>query len=126
MAMMKAWIYYRLSNDDDPEQNSLQNQRSICQGFAVMHGFTVVGESSDDNVSGMTFSRPGLQMLSKAAEEKRFDAVIVKDLSGWGVTKRRLHCSSTSFVSRVFGFYPSPRVWTPWKKMMISLSAFVV
>lgn len=84
MAMAKAWMYYRLSNDDDPEQNSLQNQRSICQDFAAKQNFTIVGESFDDNVSGMTFSRPGLQTLSKAAEKKRFDTVIVKDLSRLG------------------------------------------
>lgn len=77
---MKAWLYYRLSKDDDPEQNSLQNQRNICQDFAVNQGFTIADESSDDNISGMNFSRPGLRKLSEAAERKAINAVIVKDL----------------------------------------------
>lgn len=81
---MKAWLYYRLSNDDDPEQNSLQNQRSICRDFALKQGAAIVGESSDDNISGMTFSRPGLRKLSESAERKIINTVIVKDLSRLG------------------------------------------
>ena len=81
---MKAWLYYRLSKDDDPEQNSLQNQRNICQDFAVKQGFTIAGESSDDSISGMNFSRPGLRKLSEAAERKAINVVIVKDLSRLG------------------------------------------
>ena len=32
---MRVWIYTRLSNDDDPERDSLQNQERICREFAV-------------------------------------------------------------------------------------------
>ena len=31
---MRVWLYARLSNDDDPAQNSLQNQQEICRTFA--------------------------------------------------------------------------------------------
>ena len=34
---MKAWLYYRLSNDDDPEQNALVNQRNICRDCILGH-----------------------------------------------------------------------------------------
>ena len=81
---MRAWLYYRLSNDDDPEQNALVNQRNICRGFATAQGYAIVGEASDDNISGMTFQRPGLRRLSEAAEKGGFDAVIVKDMSRLG------------------------------------------
>lgn len=81
---MRAWLYYRLSNDDDPEQNALVNQRNICRGFAAAQGYAIVGEASDDNISGMTFQRPGLRRLSEAAEKGGFDAVIVKDMSRLG------------------------------------------
>ena len=57
---MKAWLYYRLSRDEDQEQNSLQNQRQILVDYADQHGHKIVGESFDDNVSGMTFNRKGL------------------------------------------------------------------
>ncbi len=79
---MRAWLYYRLSNDDDKEQNSLQNQRAICAEYADRHGFTVVGESSDENASGMGFRRLGISQLTQATEQGRLDAVIVKDAAG--------------------------------------------
>lgn len=81
---MRAWLYYRLSNEDDKEQNSLQNQRAICAEYADRHGFTVVGESSDENASGMGFSRLGISKLTQAAAQERLDAVIVKDFSRLG------------------------------------------
>jgi len=81
---MKVWVYYRLSNDDDPEQNSLLNQRNICYGFAEAHHHTIVGESSDDNISGMKFNRPGLSQLTEAVEQHLIDAVIVKDMARLG------------------------------------------
>ena len=81
---MRVWIYARLSNDDDREMNSLQNQREICRAFAEKNHYKVVGESFDDNVSGMSFDRPGLDRLAAAAEAGKLDAVIVKDMSRLG------------------------------------------
>ena len=57
---MKVWLYYRLSRDEDEELNSLNNQRKIIYNFAVSNGYEVVGESFDDNVSGMHFNREGI------------------------------------------------------------------
>ena len=54
---MRVWLYARLSNDDDREMNSLLNQREICQAFAEQHGYIIVGQSFDDNISGMSFDR---------------------------------------------------------------------
>ena len=81
---MRVWLYARLSNDDDPAQNSLQNQQEICRAFAEKQGWTIAGSSSDDNISGMNFSRRGLDMLTAAVQAKQVDAVLVKDLSRLG------------------------------------------
>lgn len=81
---MRVWLYYRLSNDDDPEQNSLFNQRNICYGFAESNGHHIVGESSDDNISGMKFNRPGLSQLTEVVEKNLIDAVVVKDMARLG------------------------------------------
>ena len=81
---MRVWLYARLSGDDDPAQNSLQNQQEICRAFAEKRGDTIVGCSSDDNVSGMSFSRRGLDELTAAVQAKQVDAVLVKDLSRLG------------------------------------------
>ena len=81
---MRVWLYARLSNDDDPVQNSLQNQQEICRAFAEKQGWTIAGSSTDDNISGMNFSRRGLDMLTAAVQAKQVEAVLVKDLSRLG------------------------------------------
>ena len=81
---MRVWLYARLSNDDDREMNSLLNQREICQAFAEQHGYIIVGQSFDDNVSGLKFNRRGLDELTAAVDADKIDAVIVKDLSRLG------------------------------------------
>lgn len=81
---MRVWLYARLSNDDDREMNSLRNQREICQAFAEQHGYAIVGQSFDDNISGMSFDRRGLDELTAAVDADKIDAVIVKDLSRLG------------------------------------------
>ena len=81
---MRVWLYARLSNDDDREMNSLLNQREICQAFAEQHRYTIVGQSFDDNISGMSFDRRGLDKLTAAVDADMIDAVIVKDLSRLG------------------------------------------
>ena len=81
---MRVWIYSRLSNDDDREMNSLLNQQEICRAFAERQRHQIIGLSSDDNVSGMNFSRRGLNELTAAVDAGRLDAVLVKDLSRLG------------------------------------------
>lgn len=84
---MRAWLYYRLSRDEDEEMNSLQNQRQILVDYAEQNGYEIVGESFDDNVSGMTFKRKGLGELEIAVDEGKIDVVLVKDLSRLGCHK---------------------------------------
>ena len=81
---MRVWLYYRLSRDEDEELNSLMNQRSIIESYALSHGHTIVGESFDDNISGMHFDRCGIEQLTGAVDAGLIDAVIVKDLSRLG------------------------------------------
>lgn len=81
---MRVWLYARLSNDDDAEQNSLKNQLCITRDFALAQGHRVMGSSSDDNRSGMRFDRAGLGQLTKKVEAGEIDGVIVKDLSRLG------------------------------------------
>ena len=81
---MRVWLYARLSRDDDDEMNSLNNQRKIVREFANKQGYEVVGESFDDNVSGMTFDRDGIREIEKQVEYKAIDAVLVKDMSRLG------------------------------------------
>ena len=81
---MKVWLYYRLSRDEDEELNSLNNQRKIIYNFAISNGHEVVGESFDDNVSGMHFNREGIEKIYEVVEAGKIEAIIVKDLSRLG------------------------------------------
>lgn len=81
---MRVWLYYRLSRDEDDELNSLKNQRSIIESYALSNGHTIVGESFDDNVSGMHFNRAGIEKIYEAVESGVMDAIVVKDLSRLG------------------------------------------
>jgi len=81
---LRVWLYYRLSRDEDIELNSLNNQRKIIADYAVEHEYEIVGESFDDNVSGMHFDRDGIEKMYQAADNHLMDAVLVKDLSRLG------------------------------------------
>ena len=81
---MRAWIYGRLSGDDDGEMDSLTNQIEIGRNYALCRGFRIIGESFDDNISGMRFDRRGLNQCTAAVERGQVDAIIVKDLSRLG------------------------------------------
>ena len=81
---MKVWLYYRLSRDEDEELNSLMNQRKIIYDYAVYQGHEIVGESFDDNVSGMHFNREGINKIYEVVDAGLIEAVIVKDLSRLG------------------------------------------
>ena len=81
---MRAWLYYRLSRDEDQEMNSLHNQRQILVDYAEQHGYEIVGESFDDNVTGMTFTREGIGKIEDAVEAGLVDTILVKDLSRLG------------------------------------------
>lgn len=81
---MKVWLYYRLSRDEDKELNSLSNQRNIIYYYAITNGHEVVGESFDDNVSGMHFNRAGIDKIYEVVEVGLIEAIVVKDLSRLG------------------------------------------
>lgn len=81
---MRVWLYYRLSRDEDAELNSLTNQRKILADFADSKEYGIVGESFDDNVSGMHFDRDGIEKIYEVADSGSIDAVVVKDLSRLG------------------------------------------
>ena len=81
---MRVWLYYRLSRDEDKKLNSLTNQRKILEEYAQSHGYRVIGESYDDNVSGMHFNREGIEKIQDEVERGTVDAILVKDLSRLG------------------------------------------
>lgn len=79
---MRAAVYARYSSENQREQ-SIEDQIRVCRGFAARDGITVLENHIyfDEAQSGSVRSRPGLEALKKAAEDKQFDAVLVDDSS---------------------------------------------
>lgn len=85
-AACRAVLYLRLSRDDDNrgESESIQNQRALLREYAARQGFSVMDEYVDDGWSGTSFDRPRFQDMLRDMERRRFDIVLVKDLSRLG------------------------------------------
>ena len=116
---MKVLLYYRLSRDEDEELNSLNNQRKIIYNFAVSNGHQVVGESFDDNVSGMHFNREGIDKIYEVVEAGKIEAIIGKDLSRL-CTGHRPHSSLITSVNAMCGSCPQQKTSIPLTRTMIS------
>ena len=81
---LRVYGYVRLSRDEDKEQNSLNNQKKIIMDYARQKDYDIIEILEDDNISGMTFDRPGLNRLKELVEERLVDVILVKDLSRLG------------------------------------------
>ena len=79
---MKAAIYARYSSENQKEQ-SIDDQVRVCREYAKKSSIQILEEHIyfDEAASGSIRKRPGLEALKQAAEEKRFDAVLIDDSS---------------------------------------------
>lgn len=95
-----AVMYLRLSKEDGEkvESNSISNQREMINAYARKNQFTIVGEYVDDGYSGANFDRPNFKEMIKDAYDKKFDTIIVKDLSRFG----RDYIEAGKFIQRIF------------------------
>ncbi len=79
-------LYERLSRDDElqGESNSISNQKTFLEDYAVKNGFVNIKHYTDDGYTGRNFKRPGFQKLLDDIEHDKIGAVIVKDMSRFG------------------------------------------
>ncbi len=78
---MKVAIYSRFSTDRQNE-SSIADQVRVCTEHAAARGWQVVECFEDHGISGAALgNRPGVLKLQDAAFARRFDAVLVTDLS---------------------------------------------
>ena len=76
----RYWLYGRVAS---PGKWALENQMIYLRSFAEKYQLNVVGESQDE-ASGLTFYRPGLNDLLEAVRQGRADALLTKDLTRLG------------------------------------------
>lgn len=76
---MNAILYARFSTDMQDEQ-SIIDQFRVCRNFAAQRSMAIVGEFSDEGISGAaTGNRPGVQKALAALQ--RGDVLIINDLT---------------------------------------------
>lgn len=94
-------FYLRLSDEDgeNVEQNSLGNQRKICQAyFNKLEDVELVRVFSDNGYTGMSYDRPDFSALYDAVMTGEINCIIVKDVSRFG----RHYIMTSEFLQRLF------------------------
>lgn len=81
-----AALYCRVSKEDENEgqSSSIKTQKSMLERYAKENDFKVYKCYIDDGYSGTNFDRPEFQKMIKDAENRKFNIIIVKDLSRLG------------------------------------------
>lgn len=78
---MRAVTYSRFSTDRQNE-SSIADQMRVCSEYAQRQGFSVTDQYDDQGISGAALgNRPGVLRLMEAALGRRFDVLLVMDLS---------------------------------------------
>lgn len=78
---MRAVTYSRFSTDRQNE-SSIADQERVCAEYVTREGWHVIERYSDQGISGAALgNRPGALRLMEAALARRFDVLLVADLS---------------------------------------------
>lgn len=82
---MLCAIYTRLSKEDEdkqqPESESIQNQKSLLVNYAVERGWDIYQIYCDEDYSGADSLRPDFNRMLQAAKEKKFQIILCKSQS---------------------------------------------
>lgn len=81
---MRAYGYIRISRDEDGKKESIDTQKKVVIDFAQQSGIELIDVFEDNNISGYTFEREGLNRLKKLIENAQVDVLVAKDLSRIG------------------------------------------
>ena len=75
--MMRVCLYQRISTDEDHQPTSLKTQRERLERYCeAMENWRIVA-AHEDQASGTSLDRPGLQQALDLAREKRIDLLLV-------------------------------------------------
>ena len=87
MNKLKVAIYCRLSEEDrnkeseDDDSNSIQNQKSMLNKYALEQGWEIFKVYSDDDYTGSDRRRPEFNNLLHDAKAQKFNIVLCKTQS---------------------------------------------
>jgi DNA invertase Pin-like site-specific DNA recombinase len=100
-----AFIYVRISREDDleTESYSIQNQIKLLTQLAQEYGYTILVIFMDDGITGVISKRPGFQDMLDKLEKGYASALFVKDLS-------RLYRNRTEADKLIDDFLPEHEI----------------
>ena len=82
----RYWLYGRVAF---PDTWALESQMDYLRSFAEKHQLNIVGKSQDE-ASGLTFDRPGLNEFLEAVRQGQADALLIKDFARLGRDSSRV------------------------------------
>lgn len=85
LAGKRVWCLYRVSTNqqvdhDEKNEADIPMQRKACHRFAEKMGWTITHEEQEEGISGHKVraeKRDKLQVIKKAAKQKKFDILLV-------------------------------------------------
>lgn len=82
-----AWVYARISNENEKSEDSIDNQIAICKAYISENTGLVFRDAfTDSGFSGTNFDRPGYADMMAGILTGDVRCVVVKDLSRLGRT----------------------------------------
>lgn len=95
-----ACMYLRVSKEDgdSSKSNSIASQRQIIESFTKNNDITIASEYVDDGYTGSNFNRPDFIRMVEDLNKKKFNIIIVKDLSRFG----RDYIESGKYLQKIF------------------------
>ena len=104
---MRVALYSRVSTDEQKQGGTIESQIKELENFAASRGHTVVEKYVDEGWSGSLLSRPALDALRDAAEQRVFEAVLIndvdrlsRDIANLAVVKRDLERKGVEVIFR--------------------------
>ena len=86
---MRAVIYARYSAGKDQTSQSIEGQVRVCRAYIESQGWEYTGLFADEHITGRTDQRPQFQAMIRAAEARKFDALVVYSTDRF--SRDRLH-----------------------------------
>ncbi|WP_161796487.1 recombinase family protein [Desulfosporosinus acididurans] len=74
----------RISRDEDGSKESISSQKDVIKDFADELGIELIDIIEDNDISGYSYSRPGINRIIKLIDDGVLDVLVAKDLSRIG------------------------------------------
>ncbi len=79
----RAWMYCRVAHSGESTAGALKMQEISMESYAAHNGLTITARTFDVG-RGLTMDRPSLHKIKRAAMDRKFDVLLLLDLSRLG------------------------------------------